>query len=149
MGDKGGKKDKEKNKATAVDETERRRAEEARQSAGQEALGRLEAYDRIRSCCGRRLSIAESIFKYVYRRLAACEPTLASNPGMRGKNLSAFGEHSSSPESLRPCTLARPNMGNNLLWAQHTYSRSGDPLAEAFAGAAISCGGSHSATEGG
>jgi len=41
MGDKGGKKDKEKNKATAVDETERRRAEEARQSAGQEALCRL------------------------------------------------------------------------------------------------------------
>jgi hypothetical protein len=39
MGDKGGKKDKEE-QATAVDETETRGAEEARQSPGQEALSR-------------------------------------------------------------------------------------------------------------
>jgi hypothetical protein len=40
MGDKGGKKDKDKNKQQQFDETETRGAEEARQSPGQEVRSR-------------------------------------------------------------------------------------------------------------
>ena len=40
MGDKGGKKDKEKNKQQQLTETERRGAEEARQRPGQKTLSR-------------------------------------------------------------------------------------------------------------